>query len=201
MTSVPSELGVRVQVPRSRPNGWWGMVLLIATEATLFAVLLAAYFYLRFESTPAWPPDGIEAPTLLLPLVMTALLVASSVPMWWAARSVVRARTHRLEAGLLAAFVLGALFLLVQVAEFREKLKDFKPQTDAYGSIFFTITGLHAAHVAAGLLLTLWTAFHAARGAFTPRRHTAVRATALYWQFMPVSWVVIFLALYLTPRL
>jgi heme/copper-type cytochrome/quinol oxidase subunit 3 len=200
MTVAPVELELRTRTPTGRPNGWWGMVLLIATEATLFAVLIASYFYLRFESAPEWPPDGIAAPKLLLPSVMTALLVASSIPMWWAARAIERGRTRQLEAGLLGSFFLGTLFLLVQALEFLDKLDRFKPQTDAYASMFFTITGLHAAHVAVGLLLTLWTAVYAARGSFSTRWHTTVRTTALYWHFMPAVWIVIFLALYVSPR-
>jgi len=201
MSVAPVELRLRTAPPTTRPNGWWGMLLLIATEATLFAVLLASYFYIRFESGPEWPPDGIEAPKLLLAVVMTVLLTASSVPMWWSLRSIRRGRRSGLVAGLLGSFLLGALFLLVQAAEYRDELDHFKPQTDAYGSMFFTITGLHAAHVAAGLLLVLWTSFHGARGSFSARRHTTVRATALYWHFMPVSWFAIFLVLYLTPRM
>src|SRR5918992_1372491 len=64
----------------SRSFGWWGMVWLIATEATLFAALIASYFYLRFRSGPVWPPGGIEPPELGLPLVMSAILLSSSIP-------------------------------------------------------------------------------------------------------------------------
>ena len=200
MSAIPSEVTLRHRTPDTRPNGWWGMVLLIATEATLFFVLLAGYFYLRFQSTPAWPPDGIDPPKLIVPGVMTALIVASSVPMWWAHRGIRHGRTRRLESGLLGTFFIGALFVAVQVHEFRDKLDHFKPQTDAYGSMFFTITGLHAAHVVVGLLLTLWTYAHTLRGSFTHKRYATVQATALYWHFMPAMWVIIFLALYVSPR-
>ena len=69
------------QRPTSRSTSWWGMMLLIATEGTIFAILLLSYAYLRFSSTPAWPPAGIEPPALKLPVLMTAALVLSSVPM------------------------------------------------------------------------------------------------------------------------
>ena len=59
------------------------MVFVIATEATLFAVLLASYFYLRFKSPDAWPPDGIADPKLLKPAVMTVFLMTSSLTVWY----------------------------------------------------------------------------------------------------------------------
>ena len=61
------------------------MVLLIATEATLFALLLAAYFYLRFTAEGAWPPDGLADPKIGQPLLATLVLVASRRAVAWAA--------------------------------------------------------------------------------------------------------------------
>ena len=65
----------------SRAAGWWGMVFFIATEATLFALLFASYFYLRFKSGTEWPPAGIEPPSLRLPIMMSIVLLSSSFPM------------------------------------------------------------------------------------------------------------------------
>ena len=53
--------------PIGRPTGWWGMLVVVLTEATLFALLLASYFYTRFRSPGAWPPDGQPDPRLLKP--------------------------------------------------------------------------------------------------------------------------------------
>jgi heme/copper-type cytochrome/quinol oxidase subunit 3 len=59
-TGKPGELLPTVASgPRS--VSWWGMALLIATEATLFALLIASYWYLRFRNGPVWPPNGIDA--------------------------------------------------------------------------------------------------------------------------------------------
>ena len=63
-----------------RPNGWWGMLLLLATEGALFGTLIATYFYLRFQ-TQGWPPGAIEAPHVMRPLALTVLLVLTSVLM------------------------------------------------------------------------------------------------------------------------
>lgn len=184
----------------ARPNAWWGMLLFIATEATLFLVLCAAYFYLRFKSAPAWPPGGIAEPKLTIPLVMTALIVSSGVPAYMAEAGIRAGNRARLEWGLLTAALLGALFLLVQAHEFVVRAEQFAPETNAYGSLFFTITGLHAAHVASGVLVVLWALVRTWQGAFSPQRHTGVQAAALYWQFMWLSWLLVLATLYLSPR-
>jgi heme/copper-type cytochrome/quinol oxidase subunit 3 len=187
--------------PVGRPLGWWGMLFVIATEATLFAVLLAAYFYLRFKSPGAWPPDGISDPKLLKPAVMTAFLMASSLTVWYGERAVRRDDMRGLRIGLALTFLLGVGFLALQFVEYRELLREIHPSTDAYASTFFTITGLHGAHVVAGLLLLAWTQFFAWRGAYRSEEHVAVQTSALYWHFVHVVWLFLFLALYLSPRL
>src|SRR5437762_8813851 len=98
------------EVEGARSVGWWGMVLLITTEATLFACLLFSYFYLRVSSSQ-WPLGGIKRPELLLPGIMTAVLLASSAPMAWAERGIRRGRRGQLLAGLALSFLLGAAFL------------------------------------------------------------------------------------------
>lgn len=186
---------------RGRPVEWWAMLLLIVTELTLFATLLASYFFVRFETSGGWPPDGIREPALGLVLQMTLVLLTSSLPMWLAEQGARKGAQGQLRLGLLLAFLLGAAFLGAQAFEYTEKLKEFTPQDNAYGSLFFTITGLHGAHVAAGMLLILWTLGRALRGAYTPERHIAVQTTALYWHFVDGAWVVIMFTLYVSPHL
>ena len=72
---------VRVERAReAKPNGWWGMALFVGTEATLFGTLIGSYFYLRFNYV-RWPPPGVPEPKVALPLILTAVLVATSVPL------------------------------------------------------------------------------------------------------------------------
>jgi heme/copper-type cytochrome/quinol oxidase subunit 3 len=188
--------------PRSASNAWWGMVTLVATEATLFAVFIASYFYLRWHTPGSWPPDGLKDPKLLVPAVMTVILVSSSFPVYWAERGIRHGRQLQLRVGLAITILLGATFLALQSWEYTEiARKEYTPRTDAYGSIFFTITGAHGAHVAVGLLLLLWALVMAWRGHYDIHRHQGVQLAALYWHFVDVAWLVIFLSLYVTPRL
>jgi cytochrome c oxidase subunit III len=184
--------------PGARPSGWWGMVLLIATESTLFALLFAAYFYLRFRTVGSWPPDGIADPKILKPLLATLILVAGVVPFAWASASAQRLRPAAARLGLAVGIVLGIGFLIFQYVLVQESLDRFHPETNAYGSIFYTLTGLHYVHVAAGVLLALWAL--ARTGRFDRTAVLTVRVTALYWYFLGVVAAVVFLTLYLSPR-
>ena len=186
---------------RTRESGWWGMLLFIAAEATIFGVLFATYFYLRFKNAPVWPPGGIEKPTLGLPLLMSAFLLSSSIPMHFAELGVKRGKDKWLKIGLALSFILGAAFLVVMLGlEYPEKLKEFTAQTNVYGSLFFLITGLHGTHVFVGLVMNGWTQVKTYSGRFDERHHLTVLNVAAYWHFVDAIWIFVFLTLYLSPR-
>jgi cytochrome c oxidase subunit 3 len=198
---VANTLVPRAPLPVSpvgqQASHWYGMIFLIATEATLFVYLLVSYFYLASHAPGSWPPTG--ASDILVATVNTVILLASSVTAWWGQRGLEKGSIARLILGLLLSLALGAVFVGVQVHEWMAKA--ITPATDAYGSLFFTITGLHIAHVVVGLLilacLTLW----AALGRFTAARHVHVTVGILCWHFLDVAWLVVFTTFCLTPRL
>ena len=200
-TGIPGEV-LPEHASGSRSFAWWGMVLLIATEATLFSLLIASYFYLRFQSSPVWPPDDITAPELGLPLVMTVILLSSSIPVHIAERAIRRGRQGVLRAGLATGFLLGVTFLVIQVVvEYPHVLDEFTPRTNSYGSLFFTITAFHGLHVLVGLGFSVWTQVRAWGGAFGPDRHVTVENFALYWHFVDVVWVFVLATIYVSPHL
>jgi heme/copper-type cytochrome/quinol oxidase subunit 3 len=175
---------------RSLPSGWWGMALFLATEAALFGSLIGSYFYLRFTS-PVWPQGGIEAPSVALPIVLTAVLVLTAAPMLAASAAARRGRVRAAWLLVLVAFAVQSGYLAVQIVSYVHELGTFTPATNAYGSIYFSLLGAHHAHVALGLLLDVWVLVRLA-GGLTEYRLTALRATALYW------YVVVALALLVT---
>jgi heme/copper-type cytochrome/quinol oxidase subunit 3 len=180
----------------ARSTGSWGMMLLIATEASLFVYLLFSYFYLGSMATGPWPPEG--PPSLRLVLPNTLVLLLSSGTMYWAESSIRRGVGTRLRAGLVATLVLGAIFLAVQGLEYSKK--QITPTTHAYGSLFFTITGFHGAHVAVGLLMIAVVALRAFLRHFDARRYEAVTNVSWYWHFVDIVWLAVFTSLYLSPR-
>jgi heme/copper-type cytochrome/quinol oxidase subunit 3 len=187
-------------VTGGRSPGLWGMVLLIFTEATFFAILLISYFYLRFRSGVTWPPDGIEKPELSLVAIMTPILLLSSGPAHLALAAIRRGRPGRMRLALLLTMAQGGTFIGLQCIEYLRGIEKFTPQTDAYGSLFYTITGFHGVHVFVGLLLLGWLLVNSFRGRWTAENHVAVENVVLYWHFVDVVWVFIFMSLYISPH-
>jgi heme/copper-type cytochrome/quinol oxidase subunit 3 len=196
MSTAAAQL-VELAPGRARSPGFWGMLLLIATEAALFAYLLFSYWYLASIATGPWPPDG--PPSLHLVLPNTVLLLASSGTMYLAESGIRRGNGTRLRVGLLLTLLLGVVFLTVQGVEYGQK--HFRPTSHAYGSLFFPITGFHGAHVAVGLLMIAVVAVRDFLGHFGPGRHEAVTNVSWYWHFVDVVWLTVFTSLYLAPHL
>jgi cytochrome c oxidase subunit 3/cytochrome c oxidase subunit I+III len=193
-TAAP-QAGAVARARGSLPSGWWGMALLIATEATLFGSLIATYFYLRFNATE-WPPDGIPAPSVTLPLVLTAMLLTTATPMAGAVIAGRRGRRGAAWALVAVATVMQATYLGLQIHLYVQDMHDFRPESGAYASIYFLLLGVHHAHVAVGLALNAWLLGKLATG-LTNYRLIGLRTIALYWYFvLAVAVLVTFTTLY-----
>ncbi len=183
----------------SEEVGRWAMTLFLVNEATLFACLISSYFYLALVN-PTWPPAGVERPSLGIPGVMTGLLLSSSAVLAFAERGFTAGRRGRYRAGVFVTVVLGAAFLVLQGVEYSDKLRRLSPSQNSYASLFFTITGLHGAHVAFGILFLLWALLRELRNTARPPRSLAISNASWYWHFVDGVWLVIVTSLYLSPR-
>ena len=181
----------------TREPGWWGMVCFCITEASLFLYFLGAYFYLR-GTVRSFGAGGGHPPALLIPITLTVLLVSSSVTLWWGEQGIKRGDARRLTIGLVLTLLLGASFLVLQMVEYAKE--EHMPQTDAYWSTFYTITGFHGAHVFLGLLFLAFNLVRNTRGHFTADRHLAVQNGSLYWHTVDAVWIAILASLYLAPH-
>jgi cytochrome c oxidase subunit 3 len=169
---------------RSVPNGVWAMAMLICTEAMLFGGLIGSYFYLA-STARHWPPPGIAAPSIPLPLAITCALLLTAIPMRLAAAAAREGRPGPTVGLVLLAFVVQAGYLAVQIVLFRHDYVKFTPvDGGSYGSIYFTMLTADHAHVALGLLLNLWLMARVGLGGLTNYRVIATRAIAWYWYFV-----------------
>jgi cytochrome c oxidase subunit 3 len=178
-------------------TGWWGMLCLIATESCLFAYLLFSYFYIALQRGPAWSPE--PNPSIALSGPNTAVLLLSSVVAAWGEAGAKTGNRRRQVLGLTGAIALGAIFLVVQVFEWRAKT--FGPTSGSYGSLYFVITGFHMAHVIAGLVMLSVILGWTLMGYFRPRRHEPVSIAIVYWHFVDVVWLAVFSTFYISPHL
>lgn len=182
---------------RSRPTGWWGMALFVATESVLFGCLVGSYFYLRFHTSP-WPPAGVPEPKLTLPLVLTGVLVSTSLFMQLSYSSARHGRAGLARAALFVALVLQCGYLAMQMHLFLHDLREFPPSRTTYGSIYFTMLGTHHAHVFVGIALNLFLFVRLLRG-LTNYRLTGLQATTFYWHFVNFVALVV-VGAQLSPR-
>jgi heme/copper-type cytochrome/quinol oxidase subunit 3 len=175
------------------------MALFLCAEVTLFGTLVATYFYLDFDA-PAWPPPGIKAPAVALPLLATAALVASSIPLLLAARAARAGEARRAGRLLAGALLVQCAYLAAQVLLYAHDLRQFSPRDTAYGSIYFTLLTVHHAHVLLGILLGGAVLWRVAAGGLNRYRVIGVRTVALYWHVVNVLAVIVVLT-QLSPSL
>jgi heme/copper-type cytochrome/quinol oxidase subunit 3 len=195
--SLVTDRPLPVQPTDARASGRYGLLFVISTEAALFAYLLFSYFFLASQAPGIWPPHGV--PSLRIAGPNTVVLLASSLTAWWGQSGIEHGNRPRLLAGLGLTLVLGTLFAALQVVEWRQQ--PFTAAGDTYGSLYFTITGVHVTHVVVGLVmlgcLTIWSL----QRRFTAQRHLHVVIGVWYWHFVDVVWLAVFSTFYLSPYL
>lgn len=187
--------------PGSRSLGWWGLVVLIASEATLFGLLLFVNFYLRVNAR-TWPLGGIDDPELTLSAIRSVILLASSIPAVLAERAARRGDQRRFRLLIAITFAMAAIFLAGHIQEYVVLLPEFSWNTNAYGSVFYTITGLHALHLVIGMAVLAYLFVQSWRGRFDGRLdRPSVTCGILYWHFVDVVWIAVYSSLYLSVSL
>jgi cytochrome c oxidase subunit 3/cytochrome c oxidase subunit I+III len=177
------------------------MVLALTSDVSAFATLIAAYFYVRFVTSDTWPPPGDPLPKLLLSSIMTGLLVVSVAPMALADLGLKAGSRPRVVLGALAAALLGAGFVVLEVFEWAEELQGSWPTKNAYGSLFYLLTGYHVVHIALGALALLLLVVAALAGRVRSAHHVWIRVLALFWYSSVVVWVLLYATLYWSVRL
>jgi heme/copper-type cytochrome/quinol oxidase subunit 3 len=168
---------------------FWGMAMVVASEATLFGTFIGSYYYLRFGSAH-WPPTGTPEPRVVVPLIMVGVLATTSLPMQLAAMAARRARLWAARALLVWALVVQCGYLVYEIHDYVHQLHRSGPQDNAYSSIYYTLLGADHAHVALGILLVGWLLWKLLRG-LTMYRLNAVQVVAFYWHAVNVLTLIV----------
>jgi cytochrome c oxidase subunit 3 len=171
-----------------------GMLLFIASEIMLFGSFFTAYFFVRVVNHQPWPPAQYHLPVYVA-FINTCILVTSSFTIHWALQSIKRGNRAGMQAGLALTFLMGLTFLLTQILEYARI--GFTPHDQAFGTIFFCLTGLHGAHVFVGLTILAAMTSRAFRGHFSAEEHHGVEIGGIYWHFVDVMWIVVFASVYI----
>ncbi len=169
-----------------------GMLLFVVSEVMFFGGLFAAYFTLK-DLTQPWPPGSMEL-RLGIPAIITALLISSSATAHKAEVAATNGDLKEMRRWISVTLALAGIFLAGQVLEYSEL--GFSISDGSFASLFFTMTGFHGAHVAAGMVMlaaaTVTTSRSQGRWG---RAH--LRGAVMYWHFVDVVWIGLFVTLYI----
>lgn len=179
-------------------RGIFAMWLVIATEASLFVTLFCAYFLIG-NNKNRWTID--QPPKVHYALIMLAVLIASSLVLMWGERQFEKRRYGAARGALLATILIGLGFLVLQGFEYFDHWKSLTPYSDSYGSIFYTITSFHAAHVIVGLLILSYVLCLPRYAPAAESPYRPYHVASMYWHFVDIVWIVIVAILYIIPNL
>nr|YP_097277.1 cytochrome c oxidase subunit III [Bolitoglossa n. sp. RLM-2004]AAU20727.1 cytochrome c oxidase subunit III [Bolitoglossa n. sp. RLM-2004] len=177
----------------------YGMILFITSEVMFFFGFFWAFYNSSLAPTPEvgenWPPTGIvPLDPFEVPLLNTAVLLASGVTVTWTHHSIMEGNYKEATQSLLLTVLLGFYFTLLQVMEYYEA--PFAISDGVYGSTFFVATGFHGLHVIIGSLFLLVCLLRQINFHFTSNHHFGFEAAAWYWHFVDVVWLFLYVSIY-----
>ncbi|YP_851004.1 cytochrome c oxidase subunit III (mitochondrion) [Priapulus caudatus] len=177
----------------------WGMILFILSEVLFFFSFFWAFFHSSLSPTielgSCWPPVGVDAfNPFQVPLLNTAVLLASGVTVTWAHHSLIESNFNETSYALLLTVMLGIYFTILQVFEYYQA--PFSIADSVYGSTFFVATGFHGLHVIIGTTFLLICLFRHTLNHFSSNHHFGFEAAAWYWHFVDVVWLFLFVSIY-----
>ncbi|MAT96986.1 MAG: cytochrome c oxidase subunit I [Anaerolineaceae bacterium] len=193
------EYGIPVRTYGSRVVSRSAMWLFILLISIALASFLFTYFYIRIESS-VWPQDGIALPNLRWVGLGTLLMLANIPILRWAVRKIRDNNDQgKLKLGLFLGFLLEAAVLALLLYDL--SLLNFDWQTNAYGSVFFALTGFMLLLLICGVGINLFAQFWSWRGIYHSDRYVVIENNALYWTALAGVWLAIIGVAYVSPYL
>jgi heme/copper-type cytochrome/quinol oxidase subunit 3 len=190
----------------TRSQLWWGNLWLLCIETTMFGLSVAVYFYVRQNFT-TWPPPHSDSPpflfdpepSLLVPTINLVVLLLSVLPMVWADVAARRLDRRAVRLALVVMILFGAATIVLRFYEFRALI--WKWDSNAYGSITWTILALHLMHLFVGTFENIFLATWVFSRPLDESHALDVTVTAIYWYWIVGTWLLLYGVVFLAPRL
>ena len=179
-------------------RGTVGMASLIVAESAIFTIFVVAYlFYAGKSLTGPTPGEVLETP-----IFYTICLLSSSLTIHFASRFLERGKRGAFLGLWVLTIVLGALFLFGTGQEWHRLIyeRGLTISTNLFGTTYYSLVGLHAFHVTAGLLMLSIVLLFGLAGRVGREQSDRVNVLSLYWHFVDAVWVVVFTAVYVVAR-
>jgi cytochrome c oxidase subunit 3 len=168
------------------------MIVALVSFGMLFLTLMLGFALFRFTA-PVWPPAGMEKPSLLLPLISTILIAASSFTYNVFEKEVHNGNTDRKF--LSVTLILGLAFMISQIFFWNQlTTQGILVSSGIYASIIYSFTWIHAAHIVAALALLLWLFSVLNKN----EKRTAVKVSNVgkFWHFLGIVWLIMFVTIF-----
>lgn len=173
-----------------------GTIVWLSSELMFFAALFAMYFSIRAAAPEQWEKHT-EHLNIPYATTFTVILVLSSVTCQLGVFAAEKGDVHALRRWFTITFVMGLIFVLGQVNEYRTLVHEgVKINEDGYGSMFYLTTGFHGLHVTGGLIAFIIFMIRTTMGRFTPAQATSAIVVSYYWHFVDVVWIALYAMIY-----
>jgi cytochrome c oxidase subunit 3 len=179
-------------------RGTAGMACLIVAESAIFTIFVVAYlFYMGKSLSGPTPREVLETPILY-----TVCLLSSSLTIHFAGKALERGRRAAFLLLWLLTIALGAFFLYGTGQEWHRLIYEhgLTISTNLFGTTYYSLVGLHAFHVTAGLILLSIVLLFGLAGRVGRDQSARIEVLSLYWHFVDAVWVVVFTVVYVLGR-
>ena len=179
-------------------RGKVGMACLIIAESAIFTIFVVAYlFYLGKSLSGPTPREVLE-----VPIFFTVCLLSSSLTIHLAGKFLERDKRSAFLGLWLLTIVLGGLFLFGTGREWHRLIyeRGLTISTNLFGTTYYSLVGLHAFHVTAGLVMLLIVLIFGLAGRVGTNQTRRVEVLSMYWHFVDAVWVVVFTVVYVLGR-
>src|SRR5580700_10433460 len=179
-------------------RGKVGMACLIFAESAIFTIFVVAYLYYTGKSLSGPTPREV----LETPIFYTICLLSSSLTIHSAGKFLERGKRGAFLSLWLLTIVLGVLFMYGTGQEWRRLIYEhgLTISTNLFGTTYYSLVGLHAFHVTAGLAMLGIVLFFGLARRVGPEQSARVDVLSLYWHFVDGVWVVVFTVVYVLGR-
>ena len=175
---------------------WWGQTLMMVIEGTMFAILIATYFFLRTRETD-WPP-GFALPALKWGTINLVILLLSAFPNAWIKKRAEQGNLRAVRMGLVTMGLIAIVNCAIRAVEFPSL--NCVWDGNAYGSTVWTLLGFHTFHLVADTCDSLVLTVLMFVGPIEGRRYDDVSINSIYWYFIIGTYIATYVVIYWAPR-
>jgi nitric oxide reductase NorE protein len=181
---------------RNYPPGDLAIWIFIIAELSVFAIFFSAYAFTRanhVELFNTWQLtlDRDSA------LINTIALITSSYFVMRSVAAIKEDKAKQCVQWLLAALVMGLIFVTVKSAEYAEHYQHgINLRTNLFYMFYLSLTFFHFMHVIMGMVILIAIALKANKGGYSATEHSGVETGASYWHMVDIVWLVLFPLVY-----